>query len=701
LGMLYPALDSFHIQTIFTLVSLTLGYVVWTYNSKSYLNKILTVLIICVVLIELSMLFNIKIKGGRFLFATIVLGSLGISFFTPFFYTLSLYYPIKKRFSVKYLVAVYSISLVLSALIIMSFPKGYMVDKLLFPWNFRDVSMKNFPHTFVLLYFLLTSFSIFLLILSTRNFLSSFKENIIPYEKHTVRMLILIGAPLAYLLSTVSVINYFFNIPFPWIGFFLALFTLFIVILIFRFHLIDLKRFIGGVLLFPALIAVVVFIYIYFILQNQNTIAQVLALPSNVALVLEVFIIYLVVSTLKRLLDISSRKRKFHSISALSSGSLEPLENLSYALSLKELYSRLKSVLGMYCKKEKIMVLILDREQKSFLDVDEHASFSLPVSSELVKVLSSINRGAALEELIIYMNNHGDIQTLFNMEINLVVPIKQGKEVIALVFLPKRSLIRRWSYDDIRSLNYLKTIMPSLIDRCTMYENEKEIEKHEFRMEQFMVMGQMASGLAHEIRNPLSIISTSVETIINAGIGKKDRLKMLHYIQEETNRINLLVNKLLSINFQKHPEYEEIELVSIFHRLKNFLEYKIKSKNVSFSVNDVEEYPLYSDPNLLFQIFLNLCLNSIEAFKEGGRIDVDFYRENNSVVVVFDDDGPGIPTRVKNKIFEPFFTTKEKGTGLGLTVTRQLVESLYGSIELVPVKSGVRFRIVLPRLKAM
>lgn len=298
-----------------------------------------------------------------------------------------------------------------------------------------------------------------------------------------------------------------------------------------------------------------------------------------------------------------------------------------------------------------------------------------------------------------YLNDRVEIGLLHNLEINLILPIIRREEIIALILLPKRSVIQRWSYEDIYSLNYLKVIIPPLIDRCRMYENEREIERHQNRMEQYVVVGQMASGLAHEIRNPLSIISTSVETILKDKLDEKERMTMLQYIQEEADRINILANKLLNVHYQKTPEVEMVDLTSIFHKLKAFLEYKLKDRRISFNIKKEKPYFFYSDPNLLFQIFLNLALNSIEAIVGEGEIEVSFVEDHGAVTVVMKDDGPGIPERNRKQIYEPFFTTKRHGSGLGLSVTKSLVENLYGYITLLPAKSGTSFEVFLPSMK--
>jgi len=689
----------FHIQFIIILLSITIGYIVWTYNSKSYLNKLLTLIIICVLFSDISLLLQLKPDRNRYLYWIIILGSIGISFFTPLFYTLSLYYPMRRRFGRNHLIVIYGLSLFFCILIVIFFPEQLIIDKLPFPTGFRSISVEELPLPFFLLFFLLTIYSLVLLFFATRNFLTSLSVQIIPYEKNTVRLLVGVGAPLAYLLTIIDGMNYFFNIPFPWIGFFLGFFTIFLVVLILRFHLVDLKRLMSGILFFPALIAILVFIYISVLLRNQEAIARMLDLPVNVTLILEVFIIYLTVSTMKRILDIPFIKRRFPNVSSFGSSNIEPLEYLSYSKTIEDLYGRLREVFRVYRRIEKLYLLIREKETRSFNNVDSKNPLTLIATPELLTVLMKIDRGITLEELLIFINTREDIRTLHGLGINLILPIIREDEIIALILLPRRSIIERWSYDEICSLNYLKVIMPALIDRCTMYEYEKEIEKHEFRMEQMMVMGQLASGLAHEIRNPLSIISTSAETILKNKIAEGDRMKMLRYIQEETDRINILAEKLLSVDFQQKPDLQEVELGSIFSKLKSFLSYKLRDRNIEFSVKKHPTFSIYSDPSILFQIFLNLSLNSIEAMSRGGVISIDYECDEDMVTIYHSDDGPGISDRLKDKIFEPFFTMKKEGSGLGLTVSRKLAEQLNGSLDLMQSRNGACFRTTLPLMR--
>ena len=690
------SINDIHIQTIIVLVNLTLGYVVWTYNSKSYLNKILTSVILCILLIDVSLLLNLKLEEGRYLTAAVVLGSLGISFFPPLLFTLSLHYPIRTKPRGKYLSVLYGISLLLSLLIILFFPREHIIDKIVLPADIRNISLRRLPLAFIVLYFLLTAYSILLLILTTRHFLASMKGSIIPYEKNSVRMLLIFGLPLAYLVSLVSVMNYFFLIPFPWISILLAAFTLFIVLLVFRFHLADLKRLISGILFYPALISILVLIYMVFVVKNQEKIAGALNLPVSVTLVLEVFIIYMAVSTLRRVTSFSFIMRKFPAVQSFRRSDLQPVEYLSYARTLGSLSSRLQNVLGKYVHNEQTLLLVLDRDCEAFVRADGGKVPVLGTGSPVLRVLKRLDRGITIEEILMFVNDRHDVEVLHNAGFDLILPASKGDEIVAIMLLPRRGFIQRWSEEDISALNSIRVVLPSLIDRCEMYENEKEIEKHQYRMEQLMVMGKMTSEISHEIRNPLSIISTSVETILNGGVGSDERSRMLGYIQEEADRINILVNRLLSINFGKKPELRSVEIVKILQKLKHFLKYKLKESDITLAIKNTRPLNFSSDDNILFQVLLNLVLNAIEAMESGGHIDIDYEVDGHGLSLIVSDSGPGIPEEAKERIFEPFYTTKKRGSGLGLTVTKQLVENLSGSIELLPVRSGACFRVTLP-----
>ena len=693
------AINYSHIQTVIILLSLIIGYTVWTYNARSYLNRILAFIVVCLVLIEISLFLFLRINENiNYIYPSIVIGSLGISFFPTSFYTLSLYYPIKREIKPKRLYFLYSLAFLISMIIIFTFPKAHVLSSTKILNRLVYLSFENMPIISIGTYSLLTFFTLILLIFATKNFIVCFKCDAIPYERKTIQLLIIFGIPLAFFLSVVSIINYFFNIPFPWLGFIIVAFTLFVVILVFRFHLIDIRRFIYGVFFYPALIAILVFIYIYLILKNQKIIAHFFMMPETITFILEVFIIYLVVMSIVRFFRPALKQPIIST--TIKPIDIDALESLSYAISLDNLYKRLKTIFKKYFRIDSFIFLIKEESSEVLKQIgSDPLSFKLKYNDEIIQKLSYFKRGVPIEELLIHLNDRNIIKDIYLEGLDLIIPIFKENQIIAVLLLPRPGFFRRWSYDDIASLNFLRVLLPSLIARCEMYETEKEIERHQFRMEQMMVVGEMASDIAHEIRNPLSIIETSVETILNSRINEKEKGRMLQYIQEETERINIMLNKLLSINFSKKPVFTKIDLYNLLINLIDFLKYKLKDSNVSVNIHCNGKIIFNSDLNMLNHIFLNLILNSIEAMKTGGFVDINCREEGSNVEILVSDNGPGIPDRIKDKIFEPFFTTKHKGSGLGLAVTKKIVENLYGTIRLEPKKKGACFKIIIPKIE--
>lgn len=682
-----------HIQTIIILLSLIIGYTVWTYNAKSYLNRILAIIVLCLVLIEISLFLFLRInENENYIYPSIIIGSLGISFFPTSLYTLSLYYPVKREVKKGRLYFLYMLDLLLAVIIVFTFPRSDALNQSKVLNRLLYLSFENMPLVSLISYSFLTFYTLILLILAVRNFIICFRCDAIPYERRTVQLLIIVGLPLAFFLSIVSIINYFFYIPFPWLGFIIVAFTFFLVILIFRFHLIDIRRFIYGVFFYPALIATLVFIYVYLIVRNQKRIAEFLLMPETITFVLEVFILYLVVMSIVRFFRPALRQPIVSNI--LKPIEIEALESLSYATSLEDLYNRLTGILKDYFKIDSFVFLLKDRSTGLFSCIGaDSVSLNLREDHELVQKLKVFRRGVTIEELLIHLNNREIIKSIYLGGFDLIMPIFREDQIISILLLPRPNLFRRWSYDDIASLNFLKVLLPSLIARCRVYEAEKELERHQYRMEQFMVIGEMASEIAHEIRNPLSIISTSVETLINADISEKEKKMMLGYIQDEVDRMNILVNRLLSINFVKKVEVRKFNLYRVLERLRDFLKYRLRDADIELELDADRDMVVNLDENMLFQILLNLILNSIEAIKKSGRIIIHVVRKSNELEIGVEDTGPGIPVEIREKIFEPFFTTKKKGSGLGLTVTKRLVESLYGRIELVDRGRGAFFKI--------
>ncbi len=233
----------------------------------------------------------------------------------------------------------------------------------------------------------------------------------------------------------------------------------------------------------------------------------------------------------------------------------------------------------------------------------------------------------------------------------------------------------------------------------------KEQMQNMQRAEQMAIIGELAAGLAHEIKNPLSGIKVTLELLTEeTNIPESDKEIGIQAIQK-IKQIELLLKSLL--DFAKPPKPQFI-LTNINRELEKNV--RFASKHPTFSSRDKNPIkiemdlsdllPLISvDPMQLEQSFLNLILNAFDAMQDGGTLKVmtRYEDKDNTVTIEIKDTGKGIGADKIKDIFKPFFTTKAKGTGLGLAVTKRFIEQNGGNIfvESAPGK-GTSFKIILP-----
>lgn len=225
------------------------------------------------------------------------------------------------------------------------------------------------------------------------------------------------------------------------------------------------------------------------------------------------------------------------------------------------------------------------------------------------------------------------------------------------------------------------------------------------RLEQMKAVGEMATGLAHEIKNPLTGIKASMEVLSQEPTFAEEDRAVLSKVVDEVKRIELLMKSLLNFAKPPKPQFMTIDVNNILDTTVGFsLTYPSFSSNNSRSIDiekDFDEHlpATMADPVQLQQVFLNLLLNAGDAMPDGGTVTVRTSHDPlaNSLQIEISDTGKGIDEHVLDKIFRPFFTTKPKGTGLGLAITKQLVEQNGGNIRVSSNRGGgTTFRIILP-----
>ena len=218
--------------------------------------------------------------------------------------------------------------------------------------------------------------------------------------------------------------------------------------------------------------------------------------------------------------------------------------------------------------------------------------------------------------------------------------------------------------------------------------------------EKMASLGMMAAGIAHEIGNPLTSISSMAQVIKR----KNENHKISEYVTnilKNIERISRIVREL--VDFSRPSSYEEApcDINEIIKSAVGIIKYDRRSKNLTYSLTLDPELPktvIVSDH--LLQVFLNILINSVDASEGyGDEIAVNSFTKNGNIYVDISDKGCGIPLQMQKKIFEPFYTTKEvgKGTGLGLTVSYGFIQKLNGEIKVKSEEGkGSTFSVIIP-----
>lgn len=250
------------------------------------------------------------------------------------------------------------------------------------------------------------------------------------------------------------------------------------------------------------------------------------------------------------------------------------------------------------------------------------------------------------------------------------------------------------------------TIVPFLNDEGRPYQylairnditERKKTEEIIHRQDKLAAVGQLAAGVAHEIRNPLTSMKGYAE-FLQLDEENPERLEFLNIILDEIERVNTIVEDFMVLAKPKAVELEEKNVVPVIKNVVSLLEFEARKKNVKlfFDCNQ-EIIQIECDENRLKQVFLNFIKNGIEAMPNGGELHVRTMIHDHNVQISIQDTGVGIPKEKLKNLGEPFFTTKKNGNGLGLMVSFKIIESHNGKVfvESEPNK-GTTFNILLP-----
>jgi PAS domain S-box-containing protein len=225
----------------------------------------------------------------------------------------------------------------------------------------------------------------------------------------------------------------------------------------------------------------------------------------------------------------------------------------------------------------------------------------------------------------------------------------------------------------------------------------KKMEEHIAHSEKLASIGRLAAGIAHEIGNPMTSIFSFVQILREEEDDpfKKESLDTIYF---HVNRVSGILKQLSGFSKMPAGDTRECNINEIIETSVNLIQYDKKAKSITMTKHLDPNLPtVMADGNQLSQVFVNLILNAVDAMPEGGELTISTETRDHKVVISFRDTGVGIKNEDKAKIFDPFYTTKEKGTGLGLAVSYNIIKKMNGTITVdSEIGKGTTFTITLP-----
>lgn len=227
----------------------------------------------------------------------------------------------------------------------------------------------------------------------------------------------------------------------------------------------------------------------------------------------------------------------------------------------------------------------------------------------------------------------------------------------------------------------------------------ERLRVEEERRERLAVIGELCTGVAHGIQNPLAAIRSSSELILDLGAMDADTRHRAEDVLTECTRLSHRVRRLLNFARAPEPRRKAVCVSSVVEEITGELSSRFAEREITLDCRlGHDGLVADADRDELASVFLELFANALDHTPPGGRVEVHAHHTPEHVVVVVRDSGPGVPQGTAKHIFDLFFTTKDGGSGVGLAWARRIVNSMGGSLEFEPAPtSGATFRVTLPR----
>jgi signal transduction histidine kinase len=226
----------------------------------------------------------------------------------------------------------------------------------------------------------------------------------------------------------------------------------------------------------------------------------------------------------------------------------------------------------------------------------------------------------------------------------------------------------------------------------------EESQQALLRVEKMAAAGRLTASIAHEVNNPLQSVQNCLHLAGHENVSPEKRKEYFELAKKELDRLMKTMQRMLDFYRPGAAKVEQVDLLELLQHVLSLTSQQLGQKHIEVKTDLPAALPvIFAVSSQIQQIFFNLILNSLDAMPGGGELNIRARAVKNGVEMIFEDNGPGIPQERRENIFEPFFSTKEGGTGLGLTVSYNIVTAHGGTLDLIPGRGpGACFRLFLP-----
>ena len=681
------------------IITLALGFFVFFKGSKSPVNRTWLALSLSVSIWCFSIFFlqhSPNKTHALFWIRIMYIGAAAVPpFFLHFVFSMALKKPFK-RYEIILLI-VYTCSV----FIYVSIFTGLLVKDVGPKYDFNYYTKPGILFPFFALFFLTTILYAHFVIIKTLRNVSGIRRNQLQY---------ILAASIIGFVGATSTLLPIFNIKIYPLGSYLVLFyPVVISYAIVRHQLMDISivikkgmvyAYLSFFVLVPCMLAIIFAQKFFF-----GQISSFFSFLTFCTLLLASLVFLKVTPEIEEYIEKRLFKTKFEYKKALR----ELSKIIVSFLDEKELFKKAGNILVKDLGAKKVSFFLLDKEKRAYTlrasqNLHRLKVKELPHDDPFFQWLKEKGEAVVREEIERMVNDtqiKSVVKTMESMESELCIPLMTRDQLIGIINLGNKRSGDMYSHEDLDLLTHFATQASVALENARLYQEMQRTQQLMRRTDRLSSLGSLTAGLAHEIRNPLVTVKTFLDLVPERYKDKEFRGNFLKLTTSELARITKLVSDLLDFARPKKPAFRRVDVKQVIEEIIPLIQVEATKRDIVIEANLRETPRARLDPDQMKQVFLNILLNALDAIKAHGRISITSrdIRKNGAkyVQVEIADTGKGIPKKLVEQIFDPFFTTKDKGAGLGLAISHQIVQDHNGIIEVESMpKKGTTFLINLP-----